>query len=510
MKKTLLTLLLVLLHLSAIPNNYSSYSFLHITGDNGLSQSHVKAILKDSYGFMWFGTKNGLNRYDGTSILQLDCDDYVAKKGNHNISALFEDKDKKLWVGTDRGVYLYDMMLDTFTVLDDKAESGASLDNWVSNIVADSVGNIWVVIPDQGVFRYANKKLYFYEIIDRNNFKKETPDCIHVTSKGEVWVGTWGAGLFRYDTAKDKFEQYKVDKDNNSLTALSINSICESDGWLIMAIQNGRIMKYHPCQNILRSLDIADVSHTFVRNVLMHGDEIWAGTHEGVYIINEKKGTVVHLKSNLIEPFSLSDNIIYTMYEDDEGGMWMGTMFGGVNYLPNRGLIFEKYVPLNTGQSLSSKRIRELVEDRKGNVWIGTEDGGVNILSASGQITRMKSNGKEQQNRTILNMSIYGENIYCGLFKDGVDVIKPTGEVIHYSDRSLNIEEGSVWAFCIDKKGCKWIGTGSGLFMADKDSFSFSKVNEVGYDWIFDIFEDREGNLWFASRAVESGNIIRK
>ena len=172
------------------------------------------------------------------------------------------------------------MMLDTFTALDDKAESGASLDNWVSNIVADSVGNIWVVIPDQGVFRYAGKKLYFYEIIDRNNFKKETPDCIHVTSKGEVWVGTWGAGLFRYDTAKDKFEQYKVDKDNNSLTALSINSICESDGWLIMAIQNGRIMKYHPRQNILRSLDLADVSHTFVRNVSMHGDEIWAGTHE--------------------------------------------------------------------------------------------------------------------------------------------------------------------------------------------------------------------------------------
>ena len=499
MKKALLTLLLVLLHLSAIPNNYSSYSFLHITGDNGLSQSHVKAILKDSYGFMWFGTKNGLNRYDGTSILQLDCDDYVAKKGNHNISALFEDKDKKLWVGTDRGVYLYDMMLDTFTALDDKAESGASLDNWVSNIVADSVGNIWVVIPDQGVFRYAGKKLYFYEIIDRNNFKKETPDCIHVTSKGEVWVGTWGAGLFRYDTAKDKFEQYKADKDNNSLTALSINSICESDGWLIMAIQNGRIMKYHPRQNILRSLDLADVSHTFVRNVSMHGDEIWAGTHEGVYIINEKKGTVVHLKSNLIEPFSLSDNIIYTMYEDDEGGMWLGTMFGGVNYLPNRGLIFEKYVPLNTGQSLSSKRIRELVEDKKGNVWIGTEDGGVNILSRSGQITRMKSNDKEQRNRTILNMSIYGENIYCGLFKEGLDVIKPTGEVVHYSDKALNIEEGSVWAFCIDKKGCKWIGTGSGLFMADKDSFLFSKVNEVGYDWIFDIFEDREGNLWFAS-----------
>lgn len=500
MKKALLFVLLILLHLSVLSNNYSSYSFLHITGDNGLSQSNVKAIWKDSYGFMWFGTKNGLNRYDGTSILQLDCDDYMAKRGNHNISALFEDKNKNLWVGTDRGVFLYDMMLDTFMVLDDKSESGASLDNWVSNIVSDSVGNIWVVIPDQGVFRYRDKQLYFYEIIDRNNFKKETPDCIYVTSAGEVWVGTWGAGLFRYDAGRDKFEQYKNDRENKSLTALSINSICESDGWLVMAIQDGRIVKYHPAENRLQDLNIGALRHTFVRNVMLHGEEIWAGTHDGVYIINEKKGTVVHLKSNLIEPFSLSDNIIYTMYQDDEGGMWLGTMFGGVNYLPNRGLIFEKYVPLNTGQSLSSKRIRELAQDGKGNIWIGTEDGGVNILSASGEISRLKAKtGGVAENQTILNMSVYEDKIYCGLFKQGLDVISSSGEMVHYPVPALNIEEGSVWAFCIDRQGRKWIGTGSGLFVADKQSFFFSKVSEVGYDWIFDIFEDREGNLWFAS-----------
>lgn len=499
MKKTLLYVLFALIPLFAISNNHSSYSFLHITGENGLSQSNVKAILKDSYGFMWFGTKNGLNRYDGTSILQLDCDDYVAKRGNHNISALYEDKDKKLWVGTDRGVFLYDMMLDTFTVLDDKTESGTSLDNWVSNIVSDSLGNIWVVIPDQGVFRYQNKQLYFYEIIDRNNFKKETPDCIYVTSEGEVWVGTWGAGLFRYDAEGDKFEQFKSDKNNNSLTKLFINSICESDGWLIMAIQDGRIVKYHPQQHILQNMDIADVSHTFVRNVIQHGDEIWAGTHDGVYIINEKERTTIHLQSNLIEPFSLSDNIIYTMYQDNEGGMWLGTMFGGVNYLPNRGLTFEKYVPLSTGQSLSSKRVRELVEDQKGNIWIGTEDGGLNILSASGLISRVESKNKEHNNQTILNMSIYENKIYCGLFKQGLNIISPSGDIVHYSDREMNIEEGSVWIFFIDSQGRKWIGTGSGLFIADKNSFSFSKVNEVGYDWIFDIFEDREGNLWLAS-----------
>ena len=93
MKKTLLILccLYVVFTLQAVDRGLSNFYFSHITGENGLSQSNVKAIIQDSYGFMWFGTKNGLNRFDGTSIVQMNCDDYVAGTGNHNISALFED-----------------------------------------------------------------------------------------------------------------------------------------------------------------------------------------------------------------------------------------------------------------------------------------------------------------------------------------------------------------------------------------------------------------------------------
>lgn len=94
MKKTLLILccLYVVFTLQAVDKGLSNFYFSHITGENGLSQSNVKAIIQDSYGFMWFGTKNGLNRFDGTSIVQMNCDDYVVGTGNHNISALFEWK----------------------------------------------------------------------------------------------------------------------------------------------------------------------------------------------------------------------------------------------------------------------------------------------------------------------------------------------------------------------------------------------------------------------------------
>ena len=147
MKKTLLILccLYVVFTLQAVDKGLSNFYFSHITGENGLSQSNVKAIIQDSYGFMWFGTKNGLNRFDGTSIVQMNCDDYVAGTGNHNISALFEDKERQLWVGTDRGVYRYNPALDIFTAMNMETEEGVNMNNWVSNIVADSIGNIWIV-----------------------------------------------------------------------------------------------------------------------------------------------------------------------------------------------------------------------------------------------------------------------------------------------------------------------------------------------------------------------------
>ena len=139
MKKTLLILccLYVVFTLQAVDKGLSNFYFSHITGENGLSQSNVKAIIQDSYGFMWFGTKNGLNRFDGTSIVQMNCDDYVVGTGNHNISALFEDKERQLWVGTDRGVYRYNPALDIFTAMNMETEEGVNMNNWVSNIVAD-------------------------------------------------------------------------------------------------------------------------------------------------------------------------------------------------------------------------------------------------------------------------------------------------------------------------------------------------------------------------------------
>lgn len=497
--KSLLTILFLLAGLlklqASSDRGISNYYFSHISGENGLSQSNVKSIIQDSYGFMWFGTKNGLNRFDGTSIVQMDCDDFVAGTGNHNISALFEDKERQLWVGTDRGVYRYNPALDVFTVVDLKTADGINMNNWVANIVADSVGNIWVVIPDQGVFRYKDQKLYFYEVTNKKNFKTEAPDCICVRANSEVWVGTWGVGLFRYNPKTDKFEQHCEDKKGRSLKGKNINAICDYGDWIGIAIHEGEVMKYNPSTDELVTIDIPEASHTFIRNVMCFDNELWVGTHEGLFVVNEKKNRIAHLQQDLMRPFSLSDKIIYTIYRDREGGTWLGTMFGGVDYLPHHNLLFDKYVPGSDSNSLSTKRVREISMDTQGNIWIGTEDNGVNMLDVTTGKVKKISDGK-----ITLAMLVQGNQAFCGLFKQGLDVIQlPEGAVSHYSYEQLGIGEGSVYSFFIDRKGNRWIGTGWGLYKAAPGSFAFRKVDEVGYDWIFDTFEDKDGTLWFAS-----------
>ncbi|NDV58041.1 two-component regulator propeller domain-containing protein [Bacteroides sp. 519] len=475
-----------------------NYYFTHINGENGLSASNVKAILQDSYGFMWFGTKNGLNRYNGTSILQLNCYDPETETGNNNISALFEDKDHKLWVGTDRGIYIYNPAEDVFRQLKPRSSGGVTPDNWVAEILSDAKGHIWVLIPDQGIFCFRGDEMGYYAINNKINFKSESPNCIGINEKGEVWVGTSNLGLFKYNPGKDTFEQY-INGDSFKLAEKSIESICFQGDDIVLAIHEGELLKYSPVTGHLSILPFLNKKKTFLRDVMCFGDEIWLGSHHGLFVINEKKQSVIHLKEDLMRSFSLSDNIIYNIYRDHDGGIWIGTMFGGVNYLPAHSFTFDKYVPGSDGRSLNTKRIRGLAKDTDGNIWIGTEDSGINVLNPqTGDVHQIY--GSNPDRLITLCVEHYNNQVYCGLFKQGMDVITLPEEGLHnISEKELGIDEGSVYSFIIDSKGRKWIGTGWGLYISEPGKNTYNRIDAVGYNWIFDIMEASDGNVWLAT-----------
>lgn len=443
--------------------------------------------------------KNGLNRYDGTSILQFDCDDLEEGTGNHNIGALFEDKERNLWVGTDRGVYIYNPAVDVFKRFKIASSEGITLDNWVAEILSDSLDNIWVLIPDQGLFRYKDGKVHHYSLLDKDNLKNNNPECICINEQGEVWVGTSGVGLFKYNYRDDKFEQYLADRMGRSLIGKTIISICFQKENAILGIHEGDLLKYNTRTDELSEVSFLGEKKTFLRDVMCFGDEIWVGSLHGIFIINEKENNVIHLKEDLMRSFSLSDNSIYSIYKDHEGGIWIGTMFGGVNYLPNRILTFDKYVPGSDSHSLNTKRIRGLAEDNNGCIWIGTEDNGVNVLDPrTGKVHQIHDN---VPGRLItLSVKHYENHIYVGLFKQGMNDISIPGEHLKYiSDKELNIEEGSVYSFLKDSKGRTWIGPGWGLYVSQPKERKFRRVEEVGYNWVFDIMESKDGIIWLAT-----------
>lgn len=478
---------------AALPAAKASYSFVRIGSENGLSQSNVKAILQDSYGFMWFGTKNGLNRYDGNRIVCFDCHDAEKKLSNHNISALFEDDNRRLWVGTDEGVYIYDLRRDEFSFIDNLAPDGQMMTTWVACIEKDLSGNIWIVIPEKGVFRWSDNELFHYTLPVRDQ-----PSDLCVTDNGEVWVCGWNMGLMKYDHAADKFVQVSRDRTGRSLLGIETNTISAYGDCLVMAVQNGGLKKYDYKQDLLQDIVVDELRHTFVRNAEVYGDDIWVGTHDGLYVVNEKTGDVVHSRSSMIDHYSLSDNIIYSIYRDREGGTWLGTMFGGVNYYAKRNFNFYKFLPRNDGNSLSGRRIRELVADGS-SIWVGTEDAGLNELDVDSYTIRRCTSPAAVKEAVTLAICVHQGVTFCSYFKGGLQVIDQQGGTKFYNNSQLNIDN-SIYTLVVDSKGRLWAGGDAGLYWSESPTeLQFKPVTNLNDIWVWDILETSDGNLWLTT-----------
>ncbi len=490
--------LLCLAALSGAPELY----FSKVKGENNISQSNVKCIVQDSYGFMWFGTKNGLNRYDGHRFREFDVDDPVMGCGNHNISALYEDSRKTLWVGTDKGIYLFDPVRERFSFVATPSQDGVVMNDWVSVIEGDKQGNIWIVIPNQGVFRYeeASGRLRHYIFPEIKNADESATESLCVRENGEVWMGSNRGGLFRYDAATDTFSQYLKDAYGNTLEGENIYTLCEYGDALAIGIHEGKLKKWDFKANRLSDFDTPEIHYKIIRSVKCYDRRnLLVATQSGLFIVNETEQTVVHCYEDDLNPYGLSDNNVFSVYKDRDGGIWVGTMFGGVDYLPKRNYSFRKYFPMSTPNSLGSKRVRELCEDRNGNIWIGTEDKGVSVFNPRAHTFRHLS-GKSEIHT---NLAVMGDNdcVYVGLFKQGMEAYSIDDYSSRfYSGAELNlIDESSVGALFKDSQGGYWLGNSWGVYYAPDRNFRFRRLDQFGYAYIYDIAEDHDGRIWIAT-----------
>jgi len=488
------------------------FSFRHYTVDNGLSSNIVRSILQDKRGFIWIGTEEGLNCFDGQNIKKyLSNGSSPTTLGNSYINVLFEDSEGKLWIGTDTGVYIYIYEKDLFYLFRPQTKEGVTITSIINNIVEDKQGNVWLATYGQGAFRYnlLSRKLEQYMFPGQ---PQGLINYIYADKKGDVWVASKIAKkpLAKFNKLKNYFENFLVllasaDKESTFLYILETSKGelwlgTWDDGIRRLDKRTGKTTTFLSPKikgGILHIHSMAEMS----QNVLMIGSD------DGLSILNTVTGEYQRLVSDETNPISLSNKFIYPIVKDREGGIWIGTYYGGVNYLsPNSGM-FRGYAYSHFRNSINGDIVSRFCEDKNGNIWIGTDDGGLNCYNPKTGIFKpyMPEIGKNSLSyHNVHALCLNDDELWIGTYSGGLDVMNlETGQFRHYDtdEKDLRTLDGSsIYAIFKDREKRIWVTSMSGVNLYHSETDDFTRVKDFGF-MTMDIKQDADGYLWFGTQG---------
>ena len=474
------------------------YYFRHYQVENGLSNNAVICSVQDKQGFLWFGTKDGLNRFDGYSFKVFRADpDRAGSIGGNFINSLYEDRNGILWVGTEKGLYKYDATSESFSLLKTNAITP------VTDIKMDGQENLWF-ISDFTLIKYNEKKkrLTYYPI---DRYFETTSLC--VSGDGSLWASTAGGLLIHYNIETDAFARYNMFDHSPQPVAKWIEEIYSTaNGTILIGTSNQGAKAFDIKTEKYKDLLTynPDKTEIFVRHFVQTGpQQFWIATESGIFIYDMVTGKYSNLQKKYNDSYSISDNAVYTFCKDKEGGIWAGTYFGGVNYYPKPYTAFKKFFPKIGENSISGNVVREICEDNYGNIWIGTEDAGLNKLNVvTGKITHFQPTGKSGSisYSNIHGLLVNGDELWIGTFEHGLDIlnIKTSKVIRHYVSTDKNLLRSN-FIYCIYRTnaGEIMLGTTRGIYTYNKARDEFIPLPKIPlFNWYTTILKDNDGIIW--------------
>lgn len=507
-----------------------SVKFTHLTNMDGLSQSTVQAIVKDKYGFMWFGTQDGLNRYDGYTfrVYRHNPKDSTSLRSSH-IYTLYEDRQKNLWVGTVNGALsLYDRKRNAFIHYKEAfGEKQGISQKTVTAIYEDRQNNFWV-----GTYwklnlldRKTGKVEHFgSDPSDPYSISNGGINCISEDSKGNLWIGT-NSGLNILDRKTKKFTRFFQSNDPRSISDNNIKAIHEdASGRLWIGTSNGLNLFDHTSRTFTRIQQVPEDPFSLGYNeVTLISDaangKLWIGTKWSLDLFDPNKKTFTHFKSDPNIPTTLNKNSNITAMLYDKGILWAGTYQGGINKYDECLTFFDTYRNNPSDYlSLSFNIVTSLAEKPGGDIWISTGGGALNLWNrTSGTFTRFNPDPANKNSLAtwgILSLCQGKKNNYLwiGTYGSCIDRYDAaTNTFKHYTkgDRPDQLNNDAVYAILEDSKGNIWMGSnGGGVNVLDQETGIIVKYmndpndkSTLAADYVRCFYEDKKGNIWVGTNG---------
>ena len=518
----IITLFLFLPAVTAICQ-YQDFRFNHITTDDGLSKSSVTCILQDKKGFMWFGTFNGLNRYDGYEfvIYQYDQNDSLSISHNY-ISSIIEDNEGQLWIGTSDGLNSYDRSSDSFKqFFHDKNNPTSISDNQIEVIFEDSKKRLWIGTRNGGLDLFDRLSgTFMHYVNEKGNEKSISSNFIREIfedSAGNLWIGHWNGSIDIFNERRNTFDRVFV--KGKKLTGSTISAIVQSDDESIWIGTQGdglyRVKYENKEAEIIKKYSAnSNVKDKLSGNIILSlmkdkNERLWIGTEDaGLNILNLKTGELNIYQVDPTDQTSLNNNSIYCIQEDVNGNVWVGTYAGGINLLAGGKTYFHYYKHLpGKSTSLSHDNINGFLENEDGNIWVGTGGRGLDLFDRKSNTFR-NFNSKNSSMIAGVILSLYEDsdhNFWVGSWADGLfRYNKSTGQFSQFTQGKNGIGSNNIFQIVEGEKGKLWLCTfWGGLTSFDTRTNSVVVYNTENSDLsdndLRAITKDHNGNLWIGT-----------
>ncbi|WP_197411189.1 two-component regulator propeller domain-containing protein [Colwellia sp. TT2012] len=496
--------------------------------EDGLSQNTVNAIIQDKYGFMWFGTQDGLNRFDGFEFetFYADTED-PSSLSNDYIYHLFIDQQGSLWIATrGGGLNRFNYDTETFDHFQYLKRGENSSYHSIQQIIQPNQNELWLATHDAGIQIFNLHSQDFSDFI----FKKEHQELLSkniissllLDKKNNLWLGTETNGLIKYAINTQSIEYFKHNNQQTySLSDNQVTSIYQDQSQTIWVATLNGLNKYQPTHNnfqrvILKSANQDTSSHIAINDIKEDTQQrLWLATSSGLHILAKDRDKQSHHQHNPMLNESISGNIVYELYIAKNNILWLGLFAHGINKFNLSRPIFTHIYKDNTNPTLlQHDEIWSIFEDSQGEIWLGVDGGGLNHFNKKTQRVKRFIHNKNKNSLSSNRVWAIAESnpgvLWVGTYDAGLNLIDTnTNQVEHFvnqPDNDNSLIDNKILALYKDKEQNLWIGTKSGLDKLDTNTRKFSHFTydpndkySLSFNYVLSIFEDSRDLLWIST-----------